>query len=288
MPVRVVTDSTADLPPELAADLGITVVPLLVLFGGETLRDGVDITTGEFYRRLASAKTLPTTSQPSVGDFEAAYARLAEETTGIVSIHLSGKLSGTVGAAAAATTSFPHCTIEVIDSESASFGCGIAVARAAQAAKAGARLPEVCAIARQVIASQTIIFTVDTLEYLRRGGRIGRAAAFLGSVLSIKPILGIRDGEIYPIERVRTRKRAIDRLYERTAELESVTDIAIMHSTTPGEAEELGARLVQRFPNAHFWTGKIGPVLGVHAGPGVIGVAAVSQAAGQSGARGEV
>lgn len=272
MPVRVVTDSTADIPAELAARLHITVVPLRVHFGDESFRDGVDISTDEFYARLGSAKALPTTSQPPAGDFEEVYRRLAEETTDIVSIHISAKLSGTLSAANAARAAIPECTIELIDSRSASYGVGMVAVKAAEAAAAGASLAEVVDVARQTLESSEIIFTVDTLEYLRRGGRLGRGAALLGTILSIKPILGVRDGEIVPIERVRTRQRALDRLVEIVSAEPLLTDIAVVHSTAADDAAELRRRLQERFPDARCSIGRVGPVIGVHAGPGVIGV----------------
>ncbi len=272
MPVRVVTDSTSDIPPELVAELGITVVPLQVIFGSESLRDGVDIGVDEFYGRLASSDALPTTSQPSIGDFEEVYRRLGSETNEIVSIHLSAKLSGTMNSALVARASFAQRRIEVIDSRSASLGCGIAVVKAAQAAQAGEPIERVCAVAHDAIASQRIAFTVDSLDQLRRGGRLGRGAAFLGSVLSIKPILEIRGGEIYPAERVRTRKRALDRLVEWAEAEGEVTDVAVVHGAAPDDAEKLRSRLAERFPKAALWTGRVGPVLGAHVGPTVIGV----------------
>lgn len=275
MTVRIVTDSTAGLPDDVIAGLGITVVPLYVLFGQQSLRDGVDIMPDEVYARLPDAKPHPTTSQPSTGDFESAYRALAAEADAIVSIHLSGKLSGTVGSALTAKAAVPEVRIEVIDSRSVCLGLGIAVARAAEAALAGGTPEAVAAAALYVIEHQRITLTLDTLEYLRRGGRLGRGAAFLGSLLSIKPVLEIKDGELHPYERVRTRPRALDLLYQRMAELEKVTDIGVMHATTPDDAERLGQRLRARFPGARLLTGQIGSVLGVHAGPGTIGVVAV-------------
>ncbi|HWO93774.1 MAG TPA: DegV family protein [Dehalococcoidia bacterium] len=275
MPIRVVTDSTADVPNDLAEELGIAVVPLYVNFGDDTFRDGVDMSTDDFYERLVASKVLPTTSQPSAGDFEDVYRKLAEETTEIVSIHLSGKLSGTLGSAATAAAAVPECTIEVIDSRSASLGCGLAAIKAAQAARAGARMHEVLDLVQHVTDHQRVVFTVDTLEYLRRGGRIGRGAAFLGSLLSIKPLLELRDGEIFPVERVRSRKKALNRMYEGLSNLEAISDIGIIHATTPDDADEMRARLEERFPDVRFWTGRIGPVLGAHTGPGILGVLAL-------------
>lgn len=276
MSVRVVTDSTADLPPEIAEELGIAVVPLLVVMGETGYRDGVDISPDELYARLPGAKSMPTTSQPPAGDFESVYRALASDGSAIVSIHISSRLSGTVSSALAAKTMLPDCAIEVVDSRSVSLGVGLAAVKAAEAARAGGALPDVLAAARRVIENQQVTFTVDTLEYLRRGGRLGRGAAFLGGMLSIKPILELREGEIHPVERVRTRRRALDRLAERVIAFgDGVTDVGVMHATTPGDAEHLRLRVQELLPNARLWAGRIGPVLGVHGGPGTIGMIAV-------------
>lgn len=275
MPVRVVTDSTADIPPELASELDIAVVPLRVLFGDDVFRDGVDLTTDEFYERLTSSSELPTTSQPPVGDFEETYRRIAEGTTDIVSIHISSRLSGTISSANAARAALPHCNIELLDSLSASLGLGLPVIKAAQAARAGASRMEVIAVAEQAIESSDLYFTVDTLEYLRRGGRLGRGAALLGTIFSIKPILTVRDGEILPVERVRTRKRALDRLFEIAAAEDPVTEIAVAHGTTEDDARYLRRRLGELYPDAHFLMSRVGPVIGAHAGPGIIGTLVV-------------
>jgi DegV family protein with EDD domain len=273
MPVRVVTDSTADLPRHVAEELGISVVPLLVLFGEKAYRDGVDLTSEQFFERLTQSRVLPTTSQPSVGAFQEAYGKLARETKEIVSIHISSRASGTYEAARSARetiTKGPR--IELVDSLSASMGVGIIAAAAARAAKAGASLDEVTSLARGMVPRVHVFALLETLEYLRRGGRIGRATAFLGGVLSLKPILRIHDGEVHPVSRVRTRRKAIDKMLELAMAYESIGEAAVMHGTTPEDAEALARRVTERLPGVPVHTGHIGPVIGVHGGPGIIGI----------------
>ena len=244
MPVRVVTDSTADLPPEVAKAHGITVVPLNVQFGEESYRDGVDITPDQFYQRLVSSPRLPTTSQPSVGAFIEAYQGIAEGAEGIVSVHISGKLSGTCNSATQAQTELAETVpIEVVDTRQASLATGLVALAAARAAQAGGSFAEVAVEARRAAEEVSVLFMVDTLEYLQKGGRIGKAAAFLGGLLNVKPLLTIRDGEVHPLERARTRSRAVARLVELVRQAAPVRELAVMHSTTPEDAEELARRV---------------------------------------------
>ena len=275
-PVRLVTDSTADLAPETVRELGITIVPLQVVFGEETFRDGVDLTGEEFFRRLQEAEETPKTSQPSVGDFQQTYERLAEETNRVLSIHLSSGFSGTVEAARQAAQELgERCQIEVIDSQTVSMGMGFAVIAAARAAQAGEDLESCAGAARSVLKRQRMAIAFDTLEYLRRGGRIGRAQAFLGSILRLKPILTIRDGEAYPLSRVRTYKRALEEVLRLTCSEGPVVEAAVMHSTSPEDAGRVADELARLCPEARIQIGRIGPVIGVHGGPGLLGIAAV-------------
>lgn len=276
MSVRIVTDSTADLPEGMAEELEITVVPLKVFFGEEAYRDGVDITPDQFFARLAKSHVLPTTSQPSVGDFLEVYQSLSQEADGIVSIHIAASLSGTVEAASLARQSLAEgCPIEIMDSSSTSLGLGLVVMKAAAAARAGASLEEVAAVARRAAEQLHIYFMVDTLEYLQRGGRIGRAQAFLGTLLQVKPILSIRDGVVHPLERVRTRAKALDRLFELITAFPSVTDFGVVHATTPQDAQALVQRLGNARPDTPVFLSRLGPVVGTHGGPGVVGVGAL-------------
>jgi len=271
--VAIVTDSTADLTPEMVEELGVTVVPLQVIFGNEAYREGVDITTEEFYERLVKSRPLPTTSAPSVGDFQEAYERLLKEVDSIVSIHIGAKLSATVQAAQTAKQSLAKPErVEVVDSQAASLAMGFAIMEAVEVARAGGKVAEVKATAESAVQRMQVLFMLDTLEYLRRGGRIGRARAYLGAILSVKPILALREGEIYPEERVRTRARGLERIIQSAIRHQNVKRVAVGHSSTPDEAESIRQRLAMAFPNVKVHLIRFGPVIGTHAGPGIVGV----------------
>jgi DegV family protein with EDD domain len=280
--VHVVTDSTADLPAGLveAEGLDITIVPLNVHFGAETFRDKIDLTNEEFFRRLATSPVLPTTSQPAVGDFEAAYRRLAADGGPIVSIHISSRLSGTYQAArlAAGTLGGEGATVAVVDSLNTSLGLGFLVIAAARQARAGAGLAEIVAQVERMVPQIHLVFLVDTLEYLQRGGRIGRAQALLGSLLSIKPILRLDEGQVVPLRRERTRARALDALVAVASDLERVTTLGVIHSGAPADARTLAERLAPAVrppltPEA-ILISEFGPVVGTHTGPGAVGFVA--------------
>jgi DegV family protein with EDD domain len=275
MAVKVITDSTADLPPEVAEQLGIRVVPLNVHFGEETYKDGITITADEFYRRLVSSPALPTTTQPSVGEFIQVYKEL--EGQEVVSIHISAKLSGTINSALQAKEALGAGeNIAVVDSKQVSMGLGLIVMEAARAAQQGASFREVVEEAERAIPQTQFLGLLDTLEYLQKGGRIGKAQAFLGTLLRIKPILSVRDGEAHPLERVRTRERALDRLVEIVKEYAPLKALAVIHSTTPEEAEALRQRLSPLAPDIDILMGRFGPIVGTHLGPGALGVALLS------------
>ncbi len=275
-PVRVVTDSTCDLPQELAREWDVTVVPLHVNFGEQSFRDGVDLDSEEFFRRLPEAKEMPKSSQPSVGEFQRVYEELAETTDQILSIHLSSGFSGTVESARQAARALgDRCTVEVIDSTTVSMAMGLAVLAAARAARDGAELDACAEAARSTLRRLRLAITVDTLEYLRRGGRIGRAASFFGGILRIKPILTVRDGEAFPLGRVRTRRKALEEIVKISLEGGAIVEAAVLHATTPEDARFLSEEVSRRFPDVTVHQGRFGPVLGVHGGPGIIGVAVV-------------
>lgn len=275
MAVRVVTDSTADLPREIAVQYGITVVPLTVFFGDEALLDGVDIDAAGFYERLASSSTLPRTSQPSTEMFRQVYEKLGKETKEIVSIHLSSKLSGTLNSASVARDQVAHggLHIELIDSYTVSLGLGLVVREAAIAAAAGATLEEVVSVARRAMDRVSVAIVVDTLEYLRRGGRIGRASSFLGSVLSIKPVISVSDGEVVPVERVRTRKKAVERIFEIATADGRAKAVFVASSGDPAETAEFAERLRAVLPHTEIRTAMLGPTVGVYTGENALGVA---------------
>lgn len=274
MPVRIVTDSTSDMSPETARELGVTIVPLSVIFGDEVYKEGVDITTDLFYEKLVTAKVHPTTSAPSVGDFLAAYESLLNETDEIVSIHLSSKLSATceVAAQAARQMADRGAKIEVIDSNLISLGMTFVVVAAARAAAGGASIAEIRSIVERMIPHVHVYVALDTLEYLRRGGRIGRARAFLGAVLRVKPILSLRDGELHPEERVRTWNMAMDRLFQMGTSFPRTKEVAVAYGTNAQDAEMMKRRIEAALPHATTHLIKIGPVIGVHAGPSLLGV----------------
>jgi len=277
MAVKVVTDSTSDLTPEIASELGITVVPLNIHFsteiGTETYRDGVDLKAEDFYRRLGQNKTLPTTSAPAPGIFAAVYDKLAKETDEILAITISSKLSATYKAALDGKELMKgKARLEIIDSLSAMVGLGLIVISAAKAAKAGASLDEVIDVVRSSMGRVDFRLAFDTLEYLRKGGRIGTAQAFLGSALKVNPILTIRDGLTEGVTRVRCRAKAIDYLGDFVMNFPDVEEIAIEDATTPDEAKILAERLYSRFPRERIYWMKVGPVIGTHVGPHVLGV----------------
>ena len=270
--VAIVTDSTADLPPELAASRSVTVVPLTLNLDGQSLLDGVDITPPEFYRTLTRATAHPTTSQPSPGRFAETYSALLANHHAVVSIHISEKLSGTVASARQAAEMTDPKRIHVIDSELVSMSLGLVTLAASAMAGRGAE-PE--AIEAKVLAMRPLVqtyFSVATLEFLRRGGRIGRASALLGSVLQVKPVLCIRDGLVTPLERVRTFERALSRIVELTREVNRGKGVCIIvgHAGAEADAERVSRELE---PIAEtLMIQPLGPVVGAHAGPGVVGV----------------
>jgi DegV family protein with EDD domain len=271
--VAIVTDSTVDLTPEMVEETGVTIVPLRVIFGNEAHREGVDITTEEFYERLVKSRPLPTTSAPSVGDFQEVYERLLKEVDSIISIHIGAKISGTVQAAQTARQSLAKPErVEIVDSQMISLAMGFAIMEAAEAIRAGAKLAEVKAAAESALQRVQVRFMLDTLEYLRRGGRVGHARAYLGTLLSIKPILSFREGELYPEERVRTRPRGLERMIQWAVRQQKVKRAAVGHSTTLDEAESIRERVAMAFPNVKVHLIRFGPVLGTHAGPGIVGV----------------
>jgi DegV family protein with EDD domain len=279
MTVRIVTDSTADIPSEEAEAAGITVVPLTVFFGDDAYLDGVELDNAGFYRKLEASKELPTTSQPSPVKFQEAYTRLIEEgADGILSIHLSSKLSGTYQSAFNASTSLPDnmkkVPIEVVDSLSISVGMSRAILQAAREAREGLPLDEIKAHAVDQIERTHILAVLDTLEYVRRGGRIGTARAMLGNMLSFKPIISLKDGAVVAVEQPRTRSKA----YARVAQM--LSDMAPLEAVSIAESDEqVGLQLAQALKATYQGEVpryKLGSALGTHTGPGTAAIAVVS------------
>ncbi len=273
--VKIVTDSTAYLEASVARRLEITVVPLAVRLGDETFREGVDITAEEFFQKLDCSSAMPMAFPPSVGDFQAVYAKLSKTTDQIMSIHISSKLSETCNRAAVASQAFlGRCEITVVDSLTTSLGLGILATAAAQAAAQGQSLEEIEFLIRGMIPRIYIVFLAETLEYLERKGRIGQAQALLGAMLTIKPFLAIEDGEIIPLEKVRDSEGAVDKLFEFVGEFSQIEQMAIMQST-PEPIEEtrmLIERLEIIFPKIKPPILVYGPVLACHVGPNGLGV----------------
>jgi len=272
--VKIITDSVADLPSEVVEDLGITVVPLNVRFGTEVYRDGIDLTAEQFYDKLLHSETLPVTSVPTPQAFADAYSRLAEETGEILSIILSSKLSGTHEVALQSIGLMKQkCRVEIIDSQWAVMAQGFIVMKAAKAAQAGASLDEVMDITRKTISRVDFRAAFDTLEYLRRGGRIGKAQAFLGSMLRVNPIITIKDGVVEPAGRTRSRAKALDHLYNFAMSYSYIEEMAVEDAACPDDAEALVEQLNRKFPKDRIYRSKTTPVIGTHTGPGLLLVA---------------
>ena len=275
MAIRIVTDSVADLPPSVAQAHDISIVPLYVVIDGKTYRDGVDIDADEFYARLVKVQSLPTTSQPTVADFQEVYQRLLDKGHSIVSVHVSSKLSGTVNSATQAKASLGNTErIQVVDSQLAGGAQGLLALSASRWAGEMTARHELAARVHKSIGSNHGFVLVDTLKYLEKGGRIGKAQAFLGSVLNFKPIITIRDGEAHPLERPRSRRRAHARIVDYVRRLAPISHIQVSYSTGRENALRIRASLADLVPPENFVHSRFGPVLGTHLGPKTIGVAA--------------
>ena len=272
--VKVVTDSCSDITPQLAQELGITVVPLYVQFGNETYRDNVDLSTEEFYHKLETSKIRPITSTATPSDFAKLFTKLAEETKEILTITLSEKFSGTYTAALQGKAMVSKdCRIEVIDSKLGAGAQMLLVISAAKMAQSGANLEQIADWVRRAIPRVHIRMSFDTLEYLRRGGRIGMAQAFLGSLLKVNPVLGIKDGATFPIARSRNRAQAMDFLVNFVRGFSQIEAVAIEDATTPDDLQTLAERLKDVVPPERIYRSKVSPVVGTHVGPHVLAVA---------------
>jgi len=273
MTVKIITDSTSDITSNLAQELGITVVPLTVSFGHEHFLDRVEMTTDDFYRRLTTEDIFPTTTQPPPGAFVDVYNELVKETDEILVIVISGKLSGTYQSATNARDILKgKCRIEVIDSLSTAMGLGLIVIAAAKIARSGASLDGVIdEVSKRIPRSQPVM-SFDTLKYLAKGGRIGRAAGLLGSLLSFKPVLTIRDGEVAPLKRFRSVAASMDYLYNFVAGFTKIEELAVEHATTPDNADKLVERLSAIYPKERIYRSTVSPVLGTYMGPNVLAV----------------
>jgi DegV family protein with EDD domain len=272
--VAIVTDGACSLSPARGEELGVHIAPVYVTFGEKTYRAGIDLDDAEFYKLLGASKRLPTTAQPTAPDFVSIYNKLADEVDEIITIVISHHMSATLQSAQMAQEQFNKIPVHVVDSESVSLGLGMIALAAARAAEQGQDAQSILKLVDDIKKRLNVIFTVKTLEYLHKGGRIGGATAFLGSALEIKPILYIKDGRIEPLEKQRTRNRSLSRLLELMKE--KVSDqpvhVAILHGNIPEEAQQFEQSIRAQFNCVELITSDMGPVIGVHAGPGTLGL----------------
>lgn len=273
--VKVVTDSTCDIPRELLDSLDITMVPLNVHFGTDVYKDYTELSSEEFFKKLVSDPRHPRTSQPSPGEFSAVYKKAIEDGRPVVSVHISADLSGTYQSAVIAKGDFPGAEIEVIDTRLASMASGLCVLEAARASKDGKSFQEVAAVARRAVANSGVMFVVDTLDYLHRNGRIGKAAHLIGSLLNMKPILALDEGVVVVVEKVRGKNKALatmkDLVVEKTGTKRA--KIGVLHGNAPDVAAQLAQDLAAEVNAVEVITTSLGAVIGTHGGPGLVGVA---------------
>ena len=279
MTIRIVTDSSCDLPSVRIEQYGISVLPCYVVIDDQAFKDGVEIQADDFYRRLLADSRTPTTAQPTPSDFQTVYRELVGQGDQIISIHVSSKLSGTLNSAQQAKASWNDgSAVEIIDSQLASIPLGLAVLDAAIMASKGGSVHDIAGQIRQSIGLHHGLFALDTLEYLQKGGRIGKARAFMGSVLHVKPILRLQDGEAHPVERPRNRERAMRRLVELTQELAPVRRLAVIYSTDADRMAELKQGLTGILPADQIIESRFGSTLGTYIGPNALGVAVTQEA----------
>jgi DegV family protein with EDD domain len=273
--IAVVTDSTAYIPDTALDDLHIPVIPLWLIWGDERFRDRVDIEPPAFYQRLRDSKTFPTTSQPSAGEFEEFFRRVGGEADAIVGVFISSKISGTVPNAQAARARLPDLDIRVVDSLSTSMGLALAVLATAQAAAAGKPLDEVVAVAEDMRERVHVLFAVDTLEYLHRGGRIGGAKRFLGTALNIKPLLHLENGGVEPLVQVRAKRKAIARMLDEVEQRlggRPMGRVGVIDVDSSREGDAVAEQVKERFSISTVYRTPVSPVIGAHAGPGTVGI----------------
>jgi DegV family protein with EDD domain len=274
--VAVVTDSSPYIPQEIIEENNIHVVPLTVIWGEENYYDGVDITPVEFYKRLETAKVMPSTSQPSVADFEVLFRKLHQQGYDILAVLISEDLSGTISSATQAKNMLPEARIEIINSRSLAMALGFQVLAAARAANQGASLEDCKRLVLDARDKAGVVFVLDTLEFLHRGGRIGGAKRFVGTLLNVKPVLAIEDGLVVPLDSVRTQKKALERIVdlidERTAGRQNIR-LATLHANNPETARFILDQALKRIPAVEQVFSEVSPVIGTHAGPGAVGLA---------------
>ncbi len=269
--IKIVTDSSADLSSEILSALDVSVVPLYVRFGDESYRERVDISDEDFYKKLLQGTVHPTTSQPNPQDLVEIYQKLAEEAEAIVSIHISSKLSGTLNSAFQAKNMLASkCPVEIIDSQTITVELGSIVIAAAKAAQEGKSLQQVLEATKEAMNNAHSLVLLDTLKYLRLGGRIGKGKALLGSVLNVKPMISIKGGEVVPVGQVRSRSKGIERLVNSVKDATNIQDLAVAYSTTLEDAQAISSRIAPMFTTGKIRLARLGTTLGVHLGPGTI------------------
>ena len=274
--VALVTDSTAYLPPELVNQYNITVLPQVLIWGDKTYRDGIDIQPDEFYQRLEKADVMPSTSQALPADFEKVFRQLLDQDKHVLAILLSEKLSGTMSSAYQAVANLPGTPVEIVDSQSTAMAMGFQLLQVARAAEEGASLTECKTLAEEARKHTGLFVTLNTLEFLHRGGRIGGGARFLGTALNLKPILELKDGRLEAVERVRTRGKALNRLMELVCERvdgKRPLRVASLHARAPEDARGLLDNLNSRLEIDEVVVSTVSPVVGTHVGPGTVGMA---------------
>lgn len=274
--VAVVTDSTSYLPESMLKEFNISVAPQVLIWGDQTYRDGVDIQPSEFYTRLQGSKVMPSTSQVAVKDFHSIFERLVKEDYQVLAVLISNKLSGTIASAIQAKESFPKATIEIVDSATTAMALGFVALTTARAAAQGASMEECKSLAEHTSKNVGVMFTVETLEFLHRGGRIGGAQRLLGAALNMKPILEVVNGRVEAVERIRTRKKALERLKELVEiriDGRSPIHLASIHANAPEEAQQLLTDTSSRLSAVETIQASLSPVVGNHAGPGAVGLA---------------
>lgn len=271
--VKIVTDSTADLPADLAARMGITVVPALVMFGSTSYREGIDLTHDEFYAKLVESKIIPTTGAPPPGVYEEVYRRLAQETNEILSVHLAANLSALYNVASVAAAAVSGARIALVDSQQITLGYGLIALAAAEAAQRGEPLAQILDRVEGWKKRARVYAALDTLEYIHRGGRVSWVAAVIGTLMHIKPIVQVLDGEVRLVERVRTSARAEQRLLELVQDLGPLEKAVVLHTNAPNRAERLADRIQELDPRWERMIAPAGVIIASHAGPGAVGVA---------------
>jgi DegV family protein with EDD domain len=269
--VKIVTDSTCDIPEDLIKKFGITTVPIIIVFGTETYRERIDITPEQFYKRLVESKVHPTTAMQTPAAFAEVFTRLAKETDEILAVIFSSKISATYDSAVQAKAMVGDIAkIEVVDSLQSCGGLGLPVIKAAEAAAAGAKLAELAEATKNWCSRSHIYMVFDTLEYLRKGGRVGRAQALLGGLLKMTPILTLKEGVVTPVQRTRSRTQAIDALVNLVKGANKIEALMLEDATTPDELEIVASRCAEIYPRDKTYRSTVSPVIGVHVGPHVL------------------